>query len=118
MGRKKILDKATSASASSVKEIKDKEKTESTSMAKPMRVVEPKNPSPFEQAFLNFLNNDGGNVGNPVQSPLPNSSEPGPAQLPGKKKYIPPYTPERTPVKPPSPVKSIILAEKSASDLL
>merc|ERR1712203_27414 len=73
----------------------DKENTQSTSMGLT------KKPSAFEQAFLSFLSN--GSVGNPVQSPLPRSSEPEPGQLPGKKKYIPPYTPERTPVKPPNP---------------
>ena len=57
----------------------------------------------FNDAFLNFLNK-GGTAPDPKdEKPAPENKE----NLPGKKKYIPPYTPERTPIKPEDSAKII-----------
>ena len=57
----------------------------------------------FNDAFLNFLNK-GGTAPDPKDEKPPENKE----NLPGKKKYIPPYTPERTPIKPPEDSAKII----------
>ena len=54
----------------------------------------------FNDAFMNFLNKGG-------TAPDPKDEKPAPENLPGKKKYIPPYTPERTPIKPEDSAKII-----------
>jgi len=57
----------------------------------------------FNDAFMNFLNK-GGTAPDPKdEKTAPENKE----NLPGKKKYIPPYTPERTPIKPEDSAKII-----------
>merc|ERR1711935_1034385 len=58
----------------------------------------------FNDAFMNFLNK-GGTAPDPKdEKTAPENKE----NLPGKKKYIPPYTPERTPIKPEDSAKIIL----------
>merc|ERR1711935_149530 len=58
----------------------------------------------FNDAFMNFLNK-GGTAPDPKdEKTAPENKE----NLPGKKKYIPPYTPERTPIKPEDSARIIL----------
>ena len=54
----------------------------------------------FNDSFLAFLNS-GGKTKDPKDEKVPDQEN-----LPGKKKYIPPYTPARTPISEPDPVKT------------